>query len=318
MEPRVSIITLGVGDLGRAVAFYEAMGLVRNATVTDGVAFFQMGGTILGLWPRAELAKDAGIELAAGNGAGNGFGGAALAYNTRSDAEVDEVLAAAEKAGGRVVKPAGRAFWGGWYGYFADSEGHLWEVAHNPAFPIAADGSISLPRMNHDSYDDSYISGILNSVRTIAMVGASPNDVRPSFFVLKYLLAKGFQVFPVNPGHAGKEILGRKVFAKLADIPDTIDMVDIFRASDAVPSVVDAALAMTPRPKVIWMQLGVRDDAAAAKAEAAGLKVVMNRCPKIEYGRLSGEIGWNGVNSRVLSSKKPIMRAGFQKLGMRG
>ena len=108
---------------------------------------------------------------------GDGFGGTALAYNTRSDAEVDEVLAAAEKAGGRIVKPAGRAFWGGWYGYFADSEGHLWEVAHNPAFPIAADGSISLPRMNHDRYDDAYISGILNSVRTIAMVGASPNDV---------------------------------------------------------------------------------------------------------------------------------------------
>ena len=84
------------------------------------------------------------------------------------------MLAAAEKAGGRIVKPAGRAFWGGWYGYFADTEGHLWEVAHNPAFPIAADGSISLPRMNHDRYDDAYISGILNSVRTIAMVGASP------------------------------------------------------------------------------------------------------------------------------------------------
>ena len=101
MEPRVSIITLGVADLGRAVAFYEAMGLVRNATVTDGVAFFQMGGIVLGLWPRAELAKDAGIE-----DAGTGFRGAALAYNTRSDAEVDEVLAAAEKAGGRIVKPA--------------------------------------------------------------------------------------------------------------------------------------------------------------------------------------------------------------------
>jgi uncharacterized protein len=282
------------------------------------VAFFQMGGTILGLWPRAELAKDAGIEPAASNGAANGFGGAALAYNTRSDAEVDEVLAAAEKAGGRIVKPAQRAFWGGWYGYFADADGHLWEVAHNPAFPIAADGSISLPHMNHDRYDDSYISGILNSVRTIAMVGASPNDVRPSFFVLKYLLSKGFEVFPINPGHAGKEILGRKVFGKLADIADAIDMIDIFRASDAVPGMVDQVLAMKPRPKIIWMQLGIRDDQAAAKAEAAGLKVVMNRCPKIEYGRLSGEIGWNGVNSRVLSSKKPIMRAGFQKLGMRG
>ena len=145
MEPRVSIITLGVADLARAVAFYEVMGLVRNQTVTDGVAFFQMGGSILGLWPRGELARDAGVELASGNGAVNGLGGTALAYNTRSDEEVDQVLAAAEKAGGRIVKPAQRAFWGGWYGYFADADGHVWEVAHNPAFPIAQDGTISLP-----------------------------------------------------------------------------------------------------------------------------------------------------------------------------
>ena len=313
MEPRVSIITLGVGDLDRAVAFYEAMGLVRNATITDGVAFFQMGGMILALWPRADLARDAALT-----DNGPGFRGTALAYNTRSEGEVDDVLAAAERAGGRIVKPAHLAFFGGRQGYFADVDGHLWEVAHNEAFPIDADGSISLPRMNHDRYDDSYISGILNSVRTIAMVGASPNDIRPSFFVLKYLLSKGFQVFPVNPGHAGKEILGRTVYGKLAAIPDAIDMVEIFRTSDAVPGIVDEALAMKPRPKIIWMQLGIRDDEAAAKAEAAGLKVVMNRCPKIEYGRLSGEIGWTGVNSRVLSSKKPIMRAGFQKLGMRG
>ena len=251
-----------------------------------------------------KLAEDAGVDAAV-------IGSATLAYNTRSDDEVDAVLAAAAKAGGRIVKPAQKAFWGGWYGYFADVDGHLWEVAHNPAFPIAADGSISLPRMSHDRYDDAYISGILHSVRKIAMVGASPNEVRPSFFVMKYLLSKGFEVFPVNPGHAGKEILGRKVFAKLADIPETIDMVDIFRASSAAPGIVDEALAMQPKPKVIWMQLGVRDDAAAAKAEAAGLKVVMNRCPKIEYGRLSGEIGWTGVNSRVLSSKRPVMRAGL-------
>ncbi|MDW6021448.1 CoA-binding protein [Mesorhizobium sp. BAC0120] len=171
--------------------------------------------------------------------------------------------------------------------------------------------------MNHDSYPDGYISGILNSVCTIAIVGASPNDVRPSFFVLKYLLQKGFEVFPINPGHDGKEIAGRKVYARLADIPVAIDMVEIFRASDAVPGIVDQVLAMKPRPKVIWMQLGVRHDEAAAKAEAAGLKVVMNRCPKIEYGRLSGEIGWNGVNSRVISSKKPIMRPGLQKLGLK-
>ena len=171
--------------------------------------------------------------------------------------------------------------------------------------------------MNHDTYDNNYIAGILNSVKTIAMVGASPNDVRPSYFVLKYLLAKGFSVFPINPGHAGKEILGRMTYAKLADIPEPIDMVDIFRASAAVPPVVDQALALDPLPKVIWMQLTVRSDEAAARAEAAGVKVVMNRCPKIEYGRLSGEIGWNGVNSGVLSSKKPIMRSGFQSFGIR-
>jgi predicted CoA-binding protein len=171
--------------------------------------------------------------------------------------------------------------------------------------------------MNHDTYDNAYIAGILNSVKTVAMVGASANDVRPSFFVLKYLLAKGYTVFPVNPGHAGKEILGRMTYAKLADIPEPIDMVDIFRASVAVPPIVDEALALDPLPKVIWMQLTVRNDEAAARAEAAGVKVVMNRCPKIEYGRLSGEIGWNGVNSGVLSSKKPIMRSGFQSFGIR-
>jgi predicted CoA-binding protein len=171
--------------------------------------------------------------------------------------------------------------------------------------------------MNHDTYSQDYISGILNSVRTIAMIGASANDVRPSFFVLKYLIAKGFTVYPVNPGQAGKEILGQRVYARLSDIPHAIEMVDIFRAPDAVPAIVDEALTLDPLPKVIWMQLGVRNDEAAAKAEAAGLKVVMNRCPKIEYGKLSGEIGWNGVNSGVLSAKKPIMRGGFQSFGIR-
>ncbi|MFD9897924.1 CoA-binding protein [Mesorhizobium sp. UC22_110] len=171
--------------------------------------------------------------------------------------------------------------------------------------------------MNHDSYDNAYIAGILNSVKTIAIVGASANDVRPSWFVLKYMLDKGFSVFPINPGHAGREILGRMTYARLADIPQPIDMVDIFRAPAAVPGIVDEVLALDPLPKVVWMQLGVRHDEAAAKAEAAGIKVVMNRCPKIEYGRLSGEIGWNGVNSGVLSSKKPIMRQGFQSFGVR-
>jgi len=171
--------------------------------------------------------------------------------------------------------------------------------------------------MNHDSYDNAYIGGILNSVKTIAMVGASANDVRPSYFVLKYLLAKGFSVFPINPGQAGREILGRMTYASLADIPEPIDMVDIFRAATAVPGIVDEVLRLDPLPKVVWMQLGVRHDEAAAPAEAAGIKVVMNRCPKIEYGKLSGEIGWTGVNSGVLSSKKPLMRQGFQSFGVR-
>ena len=171
--------------------------------------------------------------------------------------------------------------------------------------------------MNHDSYDDAYISGILNAVKSIAIVGASANDVRPSFFVLKYMLNKGFDVYPVNPGQAGKDILGTKFYARLADIPVALDMVDIFRASAAVPAIVDEVLQLDPLPKVVWMQLTVRHDEAAARAEAAGIKVVMNRCPKIEYGRLSGEIAWNGVNSGVLSSKKPIMRSGFQSFGIR-
>ena len=123
--------------------------------------------------------------------------------------------------------------------------------------------------MNHDSYDNAYISGILNSVRTIAIVGASANDVRPSFFVTKYLIDKGFDVFPINPGHAGQgNSRPRRVYARLADVPVPIDMVDIFRASNGVPPIVEDALRLDPLPKVIWMQLTVRNDAAAAKAEA--------------------------------------------------
>lgn len=171
--------------------------------------------------------------------------------------------------------------------------------------------------MNHDFYDNSYISGILNKVKTVAIVGASANDVRPSFFVAKYLIDKGYAVFPVNPGHAGKEILGRMTYAKLADIPEPIDMIDIFRASNAVPGIIEEVLALDPLPKIVWMQLGVRDDVSARRLEAAGIEVVMNRCPKIEYARLAGEIGWNGVNSGVISSKKPIMRSGFQSFGIR-
>ena len=171
--------------------------------------------------------------------------------------------------------------------------------------------------MKHDNYPDNLIRGILNTVKSIAMVGISPKDNRPSYFAFKYLLERGYRMIPVNPGQAGKEILGQKVYAKLSDIPEPIDMVDVFRASEHVPAVVDEALAMTPRPAVIWMQLGVRNDEAAAKAEAGGIKVVMNRCPKIEYGRLSSEIGWIGVNSRTLSSKKaPLLGKGVQRMSL--
>jgi predicted CoA-binding protein len=171
--------------------------------------------------------------------------------------------------------------------------------------------------MNHDSYPDNYIRGILNTVKSIAMVGISPKDNRPSYFAFKYLLERGYRMIPVNPGHAGKEILGQKVYARLTDIPEPVDMVDIFRASQFAPGVVDEALQMTPKPAVIWMQLTVRSDEAAARAEAAGLKVVMDRCPKIEYGRLSSEIGWIGVNSRTLSSKRaPLLGKGVQRMSL--
>lgn len=169
--------------------------------------------------------------------------------------------------------------------------------------------------MNYDSYSDSYIRGILNTVKTIAMVGISPKENRPSYFVFKYLLERGYRVIPVNPGQAGKEILGQKVYAKLTEIPEPIDMVDIFRSSANVPPIVDDALTLQPKPQVIWMQLTVRNEDAARRAEAAGLKVVMNCCPKIEYGRLSSEISWMGVNSRTLSSKRAqTLGTGVQRM----
>ncbi len=168
--------------------------------------------------------------------------------------------------------------------------------------------------MNHDSYPDSYIRGILNTVKTIAMVGASAKDNRPSYFAFKYLSERGYRMIPVNPGLAGKDLLAQRIYARLRDIPEPIDMVDVFRAAPYALPIVEEALTLTPKPQVIWMQLGVRNDAAAARAEALGVKVVMNRCPKIEYGRLSGEIGWTGVNSRVISAKKPHAGVGFQRL----
>jgi predicted CoA-binding protein len=143
----------------------------------------------------------------------------------------------------------------------------------------------------------------------IAMVGASAASNRPSYFAMKYLLGKGYRVIPVNPGLAGQEILGQRVFASLAEVPPPVDIVDIFRNSAAALEITRESIRLKDKldVKVIWMQLGVRNDEATAEAEAAGLQVVMNRCPKIEYGRLSGEIGWAGVNAGAISSKRPLL-----------
>jgi predicted CoA-binding protein len=158
------------------------------------------------------------------------------------------------------------------------------------------------PTMSHDTYTDEFLKETLNRVRTIAVVGASANWNRPSFFVMKYLQAKGFRIIPVNPKEAGTTILGEKVYASLADVPHPVDMVEIFRSSAEAGPITDDA--MKRGAKVVWMQIGVRNDAAAKRAEEAGLTVVMNRCPKIEYSRLYGELSWGGFNSGVISSKR--------------
>ena len=160
-------------------------------------------------------------------------------------------------------------------------------------------------------YDDALLRRILTNVKTIAMAGASPDWVRPSNFAMKYLQRKGYRVIPVNPGHAGKEILGETTYASLSDIPEKFDMVDIFRTSENAGAIADDAIqvAADKGVKVVWMQLGVRDDAAAERVEAVGLTMVMSRCPKIEYGRLFGELSWSGVNSGIISSKRPRLKA---------
>ena len=172
--------------------------------------------------------------------------------------------------------------------------------------------------MDHYTYTNDYISQILQSVKTIALVGASAKEVRPSYFVMKYLLDKGYKVIPINPGLAGQKLLGQTVYASLSDVPEPIDMVDIFRNSQAAGPITDEALTLSPLPKVIWMQLSVRNEEAAAKAEAAGLKVVMDRCPKMEYGKLSGEWAWVGGSTGAISSKKQTMHASgkMQSLGL--
>ncbi len=172
--------------------------------------------------------------------------------------------------------------------------------------------------MDHTTYSNAYISDILQSVKTIALVGASAKEVRPSYFVMKYLLDKGYKVIPINPGMAGKELLGQMVYASLSDVPEPIDMVDIFRNSDAAGPITDEALTLDPLPKVIWMQLSVHNEEAAAKAEKAGLKVVMDRCPKMEYGKLSGEWARVGGSTGNISSKKQSMHESgkMQSLGL--
>ena len=156
--------------------------------------------------------------------------------------------------------------------------------------------------MKELDYPDAKLRSILNDIKTIAVVGASANWKRPSFFAMKYMQGKGYRMIPVNPGQAGKEILGEMCYANLSDIPDKVDMVDIFRNSDDAYQVTKEAIEIDAA--VVWMQLSVRNDKAAEEAEAAGLTVIMDRCPKIEYSRLFGELGWGGINTGVISSKR--------------
>ncbi len=161
--------------------------------------------------------------------------------------------------------------------------------------------------MNHDIYSDDYVADILRGAKSIAMIGASANTSRPSYFAMKYLIGKGYRVVPINPGLVGQQILGQSVVATLAEVAGPVEIVDIFRNSEAALEITREAIRLKDQLgiKVVWMQLGVRNSEAAAEAEAAGLNVIMNRCPKIEYGRLSGEIGWAGVNSGMISSVRP-------------
>ena len=178
---------------------------------------------------------------------------------------------------------------------------------------MSVTASPALP--HHETYPDALIRRIMREVKSIALVGASDNPARPSYIVVKYLAERGYEVVPVNPKLAGRTLLGARCYGSLAEIGRPLDMVEIFRNSRDALGVTEEALALDPLPKVIWMQLSVRNDEAAALAEAKGLTVIMNRCPKIEYGRLSGEIGWQGINSRILSAKRPALAGkGFQKL----
>ena len=154
-----------------------------------------------------------------------------------------------------------------------------------------------------ETYEDRFLKTVLNRTKTVAVVGVSTNTVRPSFYVARYLALKGYKVIPINPGHAGKEMFGTTIRASVSEIDEPVDMVDIFRRSEAVPPVVDEALEHLTGLKTIWMQIGVQHEEAAAKARAAGVDVIMNRCPKIEYQRLFGELRMGGFATGVISSK---------------
>jgi len=154
-------------------------------------------------------------------------------------------------------------------------------------------------------YSDQFLRDVLTRTKVVAVVGLSPNPVRPSYYVARYLQLKGKRVIPVNPGHAGKRVLGEEIYPDLASIPQTlqVDMVDIFRRSEHVPPIVEEALARLPQLRTVWMQIGVHNEEAAATARAAGMDVIMDRCPKIEYQRLFGELRMGGFATGVISSK---------------
>jgi predicted CoA-binding protein/catechol 2,3-dioxygenase-like lactoylglutathione lyase family enzyme len=287
MEPRLSFVTLGVADVARSRAFYEKLGFKASSASNENVTFFDAGGVVLALFGRDALAADAGVTSD-----GRGFPGIAMAHNVRTEAEVADVLAEAEAAGAKVLKPSQKAFWGGQTGYFTDPDGHVWEVAYNPFMPLDGRGVVTLPDAFASAPEptDVEIADVLKSTRTFAVVGASNKPARPSFGVMEFLKAKGYDVIPVNPGLAGQEILGVRATADLASIAKPVDVVDIFRRSDAVLEAVRAAIQEKDRLgiKVLWMQLGVVNENAATEARAAGLTVIMDRCPKIEYARLIG------------------------------
>jgi hypothetical protein len=286
MEPRLSFVTLGVSDIARARAFYEKLGFKPSSASNDEVAFFDAGGVVLAVFGRAALAKDAGVP-----GKGSGFSGIAIAHNVAAEGDVARVLAEAKAAGGTIVKESRKAFWGGQSGYFADPDGYLWEVACNPFMPLDAAGRVTLP------YDapaaepsDADIAAILKTSRTFAVIGASDDTSRPSHGVMRFLKTKGYKVIPVNPTLEGRKVLGLAVRKDLSAIRQPVDVVDIFRNPKAALDAVREAIREKDRLgiKTVWMQIGVISEQAAAEARAAGLAVVMNRCPKIEHARLIG------------------------------